>query len=152
AAFLGKALARDLPDAPNAFPLIEAVIKHIVFADVALGPVASPVAQFVSALDDELADAISPLPGHLPLAKRESQFHHVPAGNKPLQIEARPWTAGKARVRLETVGVRLAHGYSSVRRKVPAFSLLFDSDYAVATEKKNQSYTDPQRHEDSGET
>jgi len=64
-----------LPRSPDAFALSEASIKHIVRADVRLGPVAFPVHDIVLTADDEAANVIDPLADHLSIRELQLEIH-----------------------------------------------------------------------------
>src|SRR5262249_19590913 len=92
--------------APDPFPLVVALIGHVVLADVTLGPVALAVLEVVLAADQEGPDPVATLTGHDSLVKGQEQLHVMAAGPVIHQEEAAPGPGGEPRVGLgEGLGV-----------------------------------------------
>src|SRR6185437_5164825 len=91
---------RDLPEAPDALPLVEALVGHVVLADVALGPVALAVVEVVLPADQERADPVASLAGHGPLAEAQVQLHLMAAGPVLHQEEPGPRAGREPRIGL----------------------------------------------------
>src|SRR5262249_38595549 len=88
----------DLPHAPDALALVEALVKDVVLADVALRPVALAAGHLVTAADHELADPVAAFAGQGAVAEVQAQLHEMAAGHRRLQEETGPRPAREARV------------------------------------------------------